>query len=121
MKHISLGIAALASVGCSYSAGSSVSDKAADGYSWEGATKNVNPVTINIVAHENIWSLRAAAVIWAPSLDAPILRGFSYMQRNGTCVIHIIDPEEDYQPEIIGHEVAHCAYGSFHARTIGYR
>jgi hypothetical protein len=96
-------------------------ERAKDGYVWEGATRNTNPVTVNIVGHPNIWSLRAAAVFYAPTLDAPAVNAFSYRQRNGTCVIHIIDPEVAYMPEIIGHEFAHCAYGSFHSRGIGYR
>lgn len=100
---------------------SAIQEPGADGTVWVGATVDRNPVTVNIVEHPNIWSLKTAAGFWAPSLDAPNVRAFSYMQRNGTCVIHIIDPEVHYQPEIIGHEFAHCAYGSFHARTVGYK
>jgi hypothetical protein len=88
---------------------------------WTGKTRYVNPVTVKIVEHPNIWSLRSAAIFWAPSLNAEVLAGFSYTQQNGTCVIHIIDPEVDYQPEIIGHEFAHCAYGSFHEKNNAYK
>jgi len=118
MKAVLASLALLSSVSL---AADTPQGPAADGHTWKGATRNVNPVTVNIVTHKDIWSLRSAAVFWAPNLEPSQIRAFSFVQRNGTCVIHIIDPEVDYQPEIIGHEFAHCAYGSFHERNIGYK
>ena len=41
--------------------------------------------------------------------------GFTYWnQGKKTCRIFIPDPAWRYQPEIIGHEVAHCIWGRFH-------
>lgn len=32
----------------------------------------------------------------------------------GTCTIYIMDPNWQYKPELIGHEVAHCIWGRWH-------
>lgn len=32
----------------------------------------------------------------------------------GKCTIFIKDPEWDYEPHMIGHEVAHCIWGEWH-------
>lgn len=39
----------------------------------------------------------------------------------GTCKIYIKDPEWKYEPELIGHEVAHCIWGRFHKGKKGMR
>ena len=31
-----------------------------------------------------------------------------------TCTIHMIDPSVSYEPEFVGHEFLHCAYGQWH-------
>ena len=30
------------------------------------------------------------------------------------CEIHILDPGYQYEPHVMGHEVAHCIHGNFH-------
>lgn len=35
-----------------------------------------------------------------------------------TCIIYIKDPMWMYQPEYIGHEVAHCIWGNWHEMEI---
>jgi hypothetical protein len=35
-----------------------------------------------------------------------------------TCIIYIKDPMWMYQPEYIGHEVAHCIWGNWHKMEI---
>ena len=43
------------------------------------------------------------------------IAGFTYWnEEKGTCRIIIKDPTWKYEPEIIGHEVAHCIWGRFH-------
>jgi len=39
----------------------------------------------------------------------------------GTCKIYIKDPKWKYEPELIGHEVAHCIWGRFHKGRKGLR
>lgn len=36
----------------------------------------------------------------------------------GVCKIYIADPDWQYRPELIGHEVAHCIWGRWH-NTVG--
>lgn len=31
-----------------------------------------------------------------------------------TCIIYVKDPDWEYEPEFIGHEVAHCIWGNWH-------
>ena len=43
------------------------------------------------------------------------IAGFTYWNQNKeTCRIYISDPAWKYEPEVIGHEVAHCIWGRFH-------
>lgn len=35
----------------------------------------------------------------------------------GVCKIYIADPDWQYKPELIGHEVAHCIWGRWHVTT----
>ena len=43
------------------------------------------------------------------------LKAFSILYPDTkTCIVFIIDPEEQYGPQWIGHEVVHCMYGQFH-------
>jgi len=39
----------------------------------------------------------------------------------GTCKIYIKDPVWKYEPELIGHEVAHCIWGRFHKGNRGLK
>jgi len=43
------------------------------------------------------------------------IAGFTYWnEEKGTCRIYVKDPAWIYEPEYIGHEVAHCIWGRFH-------
>ena len=42
-------------------------------------------------------------------------------ESKGTCKIYIKDPEWKYEPELIGHEVAHCIWGRFHKGKKGMK
>lgn len=73
-------------------------------------------VTVTIVPHASVQDLRAAAA----SSRVPIERGREEMAwssvypQSRRCEIHVVDPAVSYQPEWIGHELAHCAYGRWH-------
>lgn len=48
------------------------------------------------------------------------IAGFTFWNPGkSTCRIVIPDPDWQYQPEIIGHEVAHCIWGKFHQGELG--
>lgn len=38
--------------------------------------------------------------------------------KEGVCKIYIQDPDWQYKPELIGHEVAHCIWGRWHEQVI---
>lgn len=42
-------------------------------------------------------------------------------ESKGTCKVYIKDPAWKYEPELIGHEVAHCIWGRFHKGKEGLR
>lgn len=42
------------------------------------------------------------------------LFGWALSDGENLCEIHMVDPEQDYQPATLGHEFAHCLYGSWH-------
>lgn len=50
------------------------------------------------------------------------ISAFTYWnQEKGTCKIYIKDPAWKYEPELIGHEVAHCIWGRFHKGRKGMK
>lgn len=73
-------------------------------------------VTVTIVPHATVQDLRAAAA----ASNATIERGREVMAwsavypQSRRCEVHVVDPAVSYQPEWIGHELAHCAYGRWH-------
>ncbi len=38
-----------------------------------------------------------------------------------TCKIHIVDPTVVYEPEFLGHELAHCIYGQWHTNNDSFK
>lgn len=92
---------------------------ASDGYTF-GPKEFTHPdPAIHFVIHKSIEDLRAAAP-YDVNADARaqgrVLMAFSVMHPGGigTCTVHIVDPAVSYQPEWIGHEVAHCIWGRWH-------
>jgi hypothetical protein len=48
-------------------------------------------------------------------LKATRVEAFSILHpREQQCTIYIKDPEWEYEPEFIGHELAHCVWGRWH-------
>lgn len=49
-------------------------------------------------------------------VEANMVAAFSVIRTNDPkCTIYMIDPKNKYQPEFIGHELAHCIYGVWHS------
>lgn len=92
---------------------------AADGYDF-GRKEFTHPApAIKIVIHKSIEDLRASApgnTIADTAAEGRVLMAYSIMHPGGigTCTVHIVDPAVSYQPEWIGHEVAHCIWGRWH-------
>lgn len=53
------------------------------------------------------WDTVSAFTLWIPE--------------TGECTVYIKDPEWNWEPELIGHEVAHCIWGRYHKGKRGLR
>ena len=53
------------------------------------------------------WDSVSAFTLWIPA--------------TGECTVYIKDPEWRWEPELIGHEVAHCIWGRYHRGREGLR
>ena len=53
------------------------------------------------------WDSVSAFTLWIPS--------------TGECTVYIKDPEWKWEPELIGHEVAHCIWGRYHQGKKGLK
>lgn len=89
---------------------------AADGYKFEGAEYERAHVTLRIVTHDDLPSLRLAAL----GAGAQVEQGREIMAWSlisgdrATCTVHVVNPRRSYAPEWLGHELAHCIYGRWH-------
>lgn len=84
---------------------------ALDGYWMEETKEPQKKINIKIQYYESKSDLRTSYVG-----DVPYGKQvMAYAQfNNETCVIHIVDPRVDYEPEIWGHEFLHCLLGNWH-------
>ena len=90
---------------------------APDGYRFEQAEYRRSTVQLSIVEHRSLAALQGAATAaGADVAEGRSLRAFSVISGTGdACTIHVLAPEVDYQPQWLGHEVAHCFYGRWHS------
>lgn len=84
-----------------------------DGYRFDGAEFERDQPAISIVTHPSLADLRAKAPAAALRNRDRDLMAWSIIRPDG-CEVHIVDPAEEWRPEWIGHEVAHCAWGRWH-------
>lgn len=87
--------------------------EAADGYAFGVPTFDRAEPNIRIVTHRSLAELRAAAPRGIYDAEAAKLMAWSVIRPDG-CEMHVVDPAVSYQPEWIGHELAHCAWGEWH-------
>lgn len=83
---------------------------ASDGYVFQRKEYQRDKFEVEVIYHKDRASLRKTALLYG--LDEYTL-GFVVQQEN-LCVIHIVDADFYYEPEIYGHELSHCMYGKFH-------
>lgn len=87
----------------------------ADGYEFEKAEWQSRSFQVEIVPYTSVAEFRrTAARVGARSEDGGEVRAFSEIVPGKQCRIHIMDPLITYEPEWIGHELTHCAYGRWH-------
>lgn len=86
---------------------------AADGYRFGQKEFDRTRPAITIVTHPTIADLRAKAPKAAQQPEGRDLMAWSIIRPDG-CEVHVVDPARSYQPQWIGHEVAHCVWGRWH-------
>lgn len=91
----------------------------ADDYRFERKEFEHTTPTIRFVIHKNAKDLIAAAppeTVREVKAYGGTLQAWSALTGPdlSICTVHIIDPSVSYQPEWIGHEIAHCIYGRWH-------
>jgi hypothetical protein len=85
----------------------------ADGYKFGEKQYENQTVKVNIVTYKSSKEIQTAAK--AKGANYPNVVAFSELQSPyDTCTIHMIDPLVSYEPEFVGHEFLHCAYGQWH-------
>ena len=84
-----------------------------DGYRFERAEIEQRTVTLHFVPVENQTDMQALAQINGIHLHSGTVKAFA-IYRAGSCTIYATDPKVAYEPEFLGHELAHCIYGNFH-------
>lgn len=89
-----------------------------DSYTFEEKEYTQSKLAITVVEHPSLKDLQAAGIaakaIKETQTETVNLQAWSKINRNGTCEVHIVDPEKSYGPEWMGHEIYHCAYGRWH-------
>lgn len=88
------------------------SGDAADGYQFGAKEFDRGRPNITVIMHPTLTDLRAKAPASAKRGERKLM-AWGIIRPDG-CEIHIVDPAVSYQPEWIGHEVAHCAWGRWH-------
>lgn len=88
---------------------------AADGYAFgQPEYDNPNP-QISFVYYDSIQDMRRAAPATAKVGENRELMAWGEISRKDlSCTIHMVRLTKDYQPEWLGHEVAHCIHGRWH-------
>ena len=85
-----------------------------DGYAFERKEFDRAEVSVTLVEHPSLAALQAAAA--ARGVTADNVAAWSVLKTGQpACEVHIVDPAVRYQPEYLGHEIAHCFYGRWHS------
>lgn len=88
--------------------------KGADGYVFGEAEFERNQIAVTIVQHDSRASFESAAKARGIA-DLSALAAFAaYPPDEPRCVIHIERLSSRYEPEWLGHEMAHCIHGRWH-------
>lgn len=92
----------------------------ADGYQFGKPQYEKQQVTINVVTYKTQSDLLKEAA--KHGATSPTIVAFSVLRPPfDTCTIHMIDPRVRYEPEYVGHEFLHCAYGQWHTNNETYK
>lgn len=86
----------------------------ADGYSFERKEFTRLRVVVDLVLHPSYEDLNRRIPKNAIRDPDHPERGWAIPRANGTCEMHVLDPDVRHDPEWHGHEFDHCAFGDFH-------
>ena len=88
----------------------------ADGYNFGNPSFEKSKVEVVFVTYETRAEFIEAAK--KRNVDSLELQAFTELRDPfNKCTIHAMDPRVKYQPEFIGHELAHCFYGQWHTNN----
>ena len=85
-----------------------------DGYEFLTKEFTQLDVKLKVVYYDSIEELQLEAQIKEFTFWSEIL-AFSEVTDN-YCEVHMVDPEVEYRPERLGHEITHCLHGNWHPR-----
>ncbi|MBN9504963.1 MAG: hypothetical protein J0I69_02960 [Altererythrobacter sp.] len=88
---------------------------AGDGYAFERREYFRSRLDLRIVEHASYRDLVNAMPNGGPPRQNRKVQAWSNLWPDGSAEIHIIDQSVNYTPAALGHELAHCIYGRWHA------
>jgi hypothetical protein len=88
-----------------------------DGYNFGKPSYVRDTVEVEIIRYKNREEFVEAAK--NSNVENPgIVAAFTQLRSPfHKCTIHIVDPQVSYEPEWLGHELAHCLYGQWHTNN----
>lgn len=107
MKAILITMLALALSACGQA-------PAADGYTFGEPEFTRTDMRLEVVLHDSLHSLRSALPAGNIEPDREAMAWGRVYPAEARCEVHIMNPARSYQPEWIGHEIAHCIHGRWH-------
>lgn len=85
-------------------------DSSRDGFSFVRKETDYETIIVHIRTYKTDKELNDAAKARGVTTE---VNAWGVLKGN-ECTIHVRDPSIAYQPEFIGHEIAHCAWGRWH-------
>lgn len=87
--------------------------EASDGYIFEGKEFQHTEIDLKVIVINNVAEFDALKNKLVPGIDN--LQAFSAINPfTNSCTVYVKDPLWEYQPEFLGHEIAHCIWGRWH-------
>lgn len=96
-------------------AGCDDTPRGADGYRFGSKEFSRDRVDLSVVEYSSLEALQTEARARGIGHWRQVQAFATFGRDSATCTIHIVDPARRYAPEFIGHEIAHCLYGRWHA------
>lgn len=89
----------------------------ADGYRFGKPSFERSQIDMRVVTYKTRREFMIAAKKHGVKSDTVVAFSELKPPEFNVCIVHIMDPRVDYQPEFMGHELAHCLYGQWHTNN----